>query len=175
MNRQELAREIYKVSHITGTFKLRSGQTSDQYFDNYLFEAQPDLMDEISYQLAGLIPSDTEVLAGLELGGIPLAAVLSLRTGVPAAFVRKKAKEYGTCKLAEGADVKGKKVCLIEDVITTGGQVILSAGELRSLGAQVDHVVCVILRGANSRELLGREGLELLPLFTMEELEAAAK
>ena len=171
MDRQQLAREIYEVSHITGTFKLRSGQISNQYFDKYLFEARPDLLAAIADHMAQLIPAGTEVLAGLELGGVPVASALSLKTGLPATFVRKKAKDYGTCKLAEGADVKGKNVCIIEDVVTTGGQIILSAHDLRKLGAKSENVLCVILRGSNSKELLAKEGLKLVPLFTMEELE----
>jgi orotate phosphoribosyltransferase len=172
MDKKELAHKIYAVSHITGTFKLRSGQISNQYFDKYLFEARPDLLDEIGARMAKLIPEGTEVIAGLELGGVPLAAVISLKTGLPAAFVRKTAKNYGTCKLAEGADIKGKKVCIIEDVVTTGGQIILSANDLRKLGAEITDVVCVILRGADSRALLAKENLNLIPLLTMEELEA---
>jgi orotate phosphoribosyltransferase len=171
MDRKELAKEIYRVSHITGTFKLRSGQISNQYFDKYLFEARPGLLAEIASRMAGQIPPGTEVLAGLELGGVPIATALSLKTGIPAAFVRKKAKDYGTCKLAEGSEVNDKKVCIIEDVVTTGGQIILSASDLRKLGAQIEYVMCVIQRGKDSREILAREGLKLIPLFTMEELE----
>lgn len=172
MDKQELAHKIYAVSHITGTFKLRSGQISDQYFDKYLFEARPDLLSEIADKMSKLIPAGTEVIAGLELGGVPVAAAISLKTGLPAAYVRKVAKNYGTCKLAEGAEVKGKKVCVIEDVVTTGGQIIQSVNELRKLGAIVTEVVCVILRGADSRALLAKEGLNLIPLLTREELEA---
>ena len=172
MEKKELARQIYAVSHITGTFKLRSGQISDQYFDKYLFEARPDLLKEITEKMAKMIPAGTEVLAGLELGGVPISTALSLKTGLPGAFVRKTAKNYGTCKLAEGAEIKGKKVCVIEDVVTTGGQIIISVNDLRKLGADVTDVLCVILRGANSRELLAKEGLHLIPLLTMEELEA---
>ena len=171
MDRARLAREIYEVSHITGTFKLRSGQISNQYFDKYLFESRPDLLSAIADHMTRLIPAGTEVLAGLEMGGIPIAAALSMKTGLPAAFVRKKAKDYGTCKLAEGAEVKNREVCIIEDVVTTGGQIILSANELRNLGARVKYVMCVIQRSPNSRETLAKEGLDLVPLFTMEELE----
>jgi orotate phosphoribosyltransferase len=129
MDRSSLAREIYKVSRIIGNFKLRSGQISNQYFDKYLFEARPELISEIAEHMIKIIPSGTEVLAGLEMGGIPVATVLSLKTGLSVAFVRKKAKEYGTCKLAEGAGVKNRNICIIEDVVTTGGQIILSANE----------------------------------------------
>jgi orotate phosphoribosyltransferase len=171
MDRQKLAREIYDVSHITGTFKLRSGQISNHYFDKYLFESRPDLLAAIAEQMAKMIPIGTEVLAGLELGGVPIASAISLKTGLRAAFVRKKAKDYGTCKLAEGADVNGKKVCIIEDVVTTGGQIILSANDLRQFGARAETVLCVIQRGKDSRDILAKEGLNLIPLFTMEELE----
>jgi orotate phosphoribosyltransferase len=173
MERQQLAREIYSVSHITGNFKLRSGQISNQYFDKYLFETRPALLTAIAAHMAKLVPAGTEVVAGLELGGVPIATAISQQTGLPAAFVRKNAKEYGTCKLAEGAAIQGKKVCVIEDVITTGGQVVISANDLRKLGARVEHVLCVILRGANSTEILAKEGLNLIPLFTMAELESA--
>jgi orotate phosphoribosyltransferase len=171
MQRKELAHEIYQVSHLTGQFKLRSGQISDQYFDKYLFESRPALLSEIANQMSKLIPSGTEVLAGLEMGGIPIATAISLKTGLPAAFVRKKAKDYGTCKLAEGAEINQKKVCIIEDVVTTGGQIILSAGDLKKLGAQIQAVMCVIQRGMDAEKILQKEGLALIPLFTMKELE----
>jgi len=171
MEKNELAGEIFRVSHLEGEFILRSGQVSHQYFDKYLFESNPLLLSEIATQMAVLVPKDTEILAGLEMGGIPVATALSLKTRLPAVFVRKKAKEYGTCKLAEGIDINGKKVCIIEDVVTTGGQIILSARELRKLGANIKNVLCVILRDTGSIENLKQEGLNLIPLFTMNELE----
>ncbi|MFC2011274.1 orotate phosphoribosyltransferase [Chloroflexota bacterium] len=171
MDRNELAQKIFDTSHLEGSFKLRSGQVSNEYFDKYLFESNPKLLMEIANQLSELIPEGTEALAGLEMGGIPLATTLSLQTGIPAVFVRKKAKEYGTCKLAEGADVGDKKVCIVEDVVTTGGQIIMSANDLRKLGTDVKSVLCVIERDIKGRENLKKEGLELLSLFTMEELK----
>ncbi len=170
MDRNELAVKIFEISHLTGTFKLRSGQVSNEYFDKYLFESPPELLAEIAAQMVELIPAGTELLAGLEMGGIPVATALSLRTGIPAVFVRKKAKEYGTSKLAEGGEIAGKKVCIVEDVVTTGGQISLSAADLRQLGAQVKDVLCVIRRDERAEENLRKEDLELLPLFTMEEL-----
>ncbi|MBI3040901.1 MAG: orotate phosphoribosyltransferase, partial [Chloroflexi bacterium] len=154
MERSELARKIFDTSHLEGSFKLRSGQISNEYFDKYLFESNPRLLMEITKQLAELIPAGTEVLAGLEMGGIPLATTLSLQTGIPAVFVRKKAKEYGTCKLAEGADIRDKKVCIIEDVVTTGGQIVLSANDLKQIGARIKYVLCVIERDQKCRENL---------------------
>ncbi len=175
MDRKELAAKIYQASHLEGSFKLRSGQTSNEYFDKYLFESDPALLAEIGIQVSQLIPEGTEVLAGLEMGGIPIATVLSARTGLPVVFVRKKAKEYGTCKLAEGTDIAGKNVCVIEDVVTTGGQIVLSTKDLRQLGARVEYVLCVIERDERSRGNLKKEGLELLSLFTMDELKASSK
>jgi orotate phosphoribosyltransferase len=105
MHIDELADRINSVSRLTGTFTLRSGQIASEYFDKYRFEAQPALLAEIATAMAPLIPEGTEVLAGLEMGGIPIATALSMHTGIPAAFVRKEAKTYGTAQLAEGTPV----------------------------------------------------------------------
>lgn len=170
MERSELSKEIYNISHLEGTFKLRSGQMSNEYFDKYLFESNPKLLTVIAEKLSEMIPEGTEVLAGLEMGGIPIATAMSIYTGIPVVFVRKKAKEYGTCKLAEGMNIKGKNVCIIEDVVTTGGQIVLSANDLRKYEAKLKNVLCVIERNPKGRENLEKENLELNSLFTMEEL-----
>jgi len=172
-DRSSLARQIYQIAYIRGNFKLRSGQTSTEYFDKYRFEARPEVLQPIAEQLAPLIPKGTEVLAGLEMGGIPIATALSLHTGIPAVFVRKAAKDYGTCQFAEGLDVKGKNLCIIEDVITTGGQVVLSTKDLRSLGAVVNNVLCVIHRGTAPEPKLQEIGLNMQALFNMQELKDA--
>lgn len=174
MTREELAKAIFDVSHLTGTFTLRSGAVSNEYFDKYLFEARPDVLKAIAEHMAELLPGDTQVLAGLEMGGIPIATALSLKTGLPGAFVRKEAKKYGTAKIAEGADLKGKKIVIVEDVVTSGGQVILSAADLRGLEADILCAVCVIDRESGGKEKLAAEGIELRALFTMSELKAAA-
>jgi len=171
MNRKELAKKIFEISHLTGEFKLRSGQISNEYFDKYRFESQPILLQEIALEMKTMIPKETEVLAGLEVGGIPIATALSIATGIPVVFVRKKAKDYGTCQLAEGISIRGKKVCIIEDVITTGGQVHLSAEDLKKEGAIIKDVLCVIDRGTDSILKMREKGLHLNPLFTMAELK----
>ena len=173
MNKADLAKAIYETSHITGEFLLRSGQVSHEYFDKYLFEANPLLLKAIADQLATMIPQPVNTLAGLEMGGIPIVAMLSQISGYPSLFVRKKAKTYGTCKLAEGGDVQGQRLVVIEDVVTSGGQIKLSVQELRSLGATVTDVMCVIDREAGGRSNLESEGLQLHPLFTMSELKQA--
>lgn len=169
----DLADQINAIARLTGTFTLRSGQIATEYFDKYRFEAQPALLARIAAALAPLIPEGTEVLAGLEMGGIPIATALSLHTGLPAAFVRKEAKKYGTARLAEGAEIIGKRVTIVEDVITTGGQVVISANDLRSLGAIVDHVVCVIDRSPDRGAALTAESLQMHALLTRAQLDAA--
>ena len=173
MDREELAQAIFDRTHLTGEFTLRSGVVSNEYFDKYLFESDPALLRTIAEMLAPLLPSDTEALAGLELGGVPIATMLSQVTGLPALFVRKEAKTYGTCRLAEGGDVDGRRLTVVEDVVTSGGQVVLSCGDLRERGAIVTHAVCVIDRQAGGPENLAAIDVELRPLYTMAELEQA--
>ncbi|HUW04148.1 MAG TPA: orotate phosphoribosyltransferase [Acidimicrobiales bacterium] len=164
-----LAARIGNVCRLTGSFTLRSGQQATTYFDKYLFEADPDLLGEVAELAAPLVPVDTEVLAGLELGGVPVATALSLTTGLPAAFVRKEAKSYGTAKLAEGAEIDGRKVLVVEDVITTGGQVLASAADLRDRGADIVAVLCVIDRSEGAHRLAEAD-LDLISLFTAADL-----
>jgi orotate phosphoribosyltransferase len=123
---------------------LRSGQVADEYFDKYLFEADPVLLGRMVSRMVDLMPADTDMLGGLELGGAPLAVLLSQKTGTPVLFVRKEAKTYGTGRLAEGGDPSGRTVLLVEDVITTGGAARDAARVLRRAGAVVGSVVCAI-------------------------------
>ena len=174
MNRRELAAAVYQASHLTGEFRLRSGAVSNRYFDKYRFEGNPRLLKIIADALSDLVPAHTEVLAGLELGGVPLATVLSQTTGLPAVFVRKAPKSYGTCRLAEDGDIAGRKLLLVEDVVTSGGQVAESAHALRALGGDVSAALCVIDRDSGGSGLLAADGITLSSLFRMSELEEAA-
>jgi orotate phosphoribosyltransferase len=131
------------------------------------------LLREIAEALGALLPARVQVLAGLELGGVPLAVVVCQVSGLPTAFVRKAAKTYGTCNLAEGAEVTGRRIAVIEDVVTSGGQVIESCRLLRGRQAQVTAVLCVIDREAGGRDNLAAEGLPLCSLFTMSDLQRA--
>ena len=164
-----LAQKIVKACYLKGNFKLRSGLTSKEYFDKYAIESDPLLLTELTNCLLPLIPKETELLGGLEMGGIPLTTALSLKSQIPSRFIRKQAKDYGTRRLCEGGEVKGKKICLIEDVITTGGQVIKSTEELRALGAEVSHVLCVIFRGENL-QVLEKAQLKVQWVFKKEDL-----
>ena len=171
--REALAKRIYDTAHITGDFLLRSGARSNEYFDKYLFEADPDLLKHIAISLVHLVPKGVDALAGLEMGGIPIATMLSQLTGLPVLFVRKKAKDYGTCKIAEGGRVKGRKLLIVEDVVTSGGAILDAAKALREEGAELAQVVCVIDRQSGGPDNLLKVGLELKPLFTMAELKKA--
>ena len=173
MTHQELSKAIFEVSHLTGTFTLRSGKVSNEYFDKYLFESRPALLAAIAEHLKALLPDNVQVLAGLEMGGIPIATALSLATGLPAAFVRKQAKGYGTNKVSEGAEISGVPIVIVEDVITSGGQVVLSAKDLRDAGANILCCVCVIDREQGGREALAAAGIEMRALCTMTALKAA--
>jgi orotate phosphoribosyltransferase len=172
--RTELARRIYQTAHITGEFLLRSGATSNEYFDKYLFEADPKLLKDIAEAMVPLVPPGVDALAGLEMGGIPIATMLSQFTGLPVLFVRKKAKEYGTCKIAEGGQVKGRKLLIVEDVVTSGGAILDAAKALREEGAILSQVVCVIDRESGGPANLTKVELNLKPLVTMSELKKAA-
>jgi orotate phosphoribosyltransferase len=174
MDKETLAACINDRCRLVGTFTLRSGQVSDHYFDKYQFEGDPELLGAVVAQAGAIVPPDTQVLAGLELGGVPIATGLSLATGLEAVFVRKAAKSYGTARLAEGVQVAGRRVLVIEDVITTGGQVVASTEDLRKLGAVVGHVLCVIDRSDGRHEALDKAGLTLHALFTAADLDAAA-
>ncbi len=169
---ETLARDIDAACRLTGEFVLRSGQVADTYFDKYLFEAQPALLERVAARMVDLLPEGTELLGGLEMGGIPIATMVSAKTGIPVIFIRKKAKEYGTCKLAEGPDVEGRRITIIEDVITTGGAVRDATRELRAAGATVEVVVCAIDRSPADENPLADVDLEVRSVLTRADLDA---
>ena len=170
----DLAKVLHEVSNLKGEFRLRSGKVSHEYFDKYLFESRPDLLKRIGAAMAPLVPPGTDLLAGLELGGVPVAVDIAFETGRPLLFVRKKAKDYGTCKLAEGPPFRGRRVVVVEDVVTTGGAILDGVAALRAQGALIDDVLCVIDRESGGPDKLREKGLRLIPLFTASALKRAA-
>jgi orotate phosphoribosyltransferase len=168
---EDLARRIFRAARIKDNFHMRSGLIiKDKYIDKYLFEADPHLLREIVQTIAPLIPKDVNGLAGLEMGGIPIVTALSQLTGIPALFVRKKAKTYGTFKLVEGGDVMGRKLVIVDDGITTGRQIRKSAKALRELGASIQCALVVIDRELGGVENLQKYNVNLQALFTITEL-----
>jgi orotate phosphoribosyltransferase len=174
MDKRELAKRIKAASYLTGKFKLRSGKTSSFYWDKYRFESDPILLCAIVAELQKLLPSSFDKLAGLELGGVPLATGLSFNTGKPCLYVRKEAKTYGTCNLVEGGFQTGETALAIEDVVTTAGQIRTSVGQMRELGLKIEHAFCVIDRESGGRENLAEINCSLRSVFTLTELEQLA-
>ena len=182
----ELAKQIRVASYLTGEFKLRSGNISNFYWDKYRFESDPALLTAIAKGDGDreLLPSACDGLAGLELLGgtttIPLATAVSLHyinrteTGMIRASmsVKFKAKTYGTCNLIEGGAKEGSNLVVIEDVITTAGQVCTSIEQIRAAGYTVEHVVAVIDRQAGGAEKIAALGCSFASVFTLEALEA---
>jgi orotate phosphoribosyltransferase len=175
MTREQLASRLYTTSNLAGTFQLRSGAVAHEYFDKYRFEADPSLLSAVAHALHPLIPPEIDALAGLELGGIPLVTMLSQLAQLPARFVRKAAKPYGTCQLAEGGEIAGYRLLLIEDVVTSGGQIIESTHALRHLGACITYALCVIDREAGGAKRLADIGVTLITLFQASALKAAVQ
>ena len=169
---QSLAKDIATVCRLTASFTLRSGQIATEYFDKYLFEAQPGLLLRVAEAMVSLLPAEADLLGGLELGGVPIATVVSQLTGTPTLFVRKQAKTYGTRRLAEGVDVDGRTVVLVEDVITTGGAVRHAARD--SEVRRSDRCfVCAIDRSPPGQHPLRDAGMELRSVLTRADLDNA--
>lgn len=171
---EELAQRIFDTCHLVGEFRLRSGRITGEYFDKYLFEAQPALLLDVARAMADLLPP-CDVLAGMEMGGIPVATVMSQLTGLPSVFVRKKAKEYGTCKVAEGGPIEGLRVVAVEDVVTTAGALVSGCRALRTAGALVDTAICVIDRDQGGIANLRAEGVTLRRIMGPADLERARR
>ncbi len=166
----ELARTIRERAQLHGTFTLRSGAVSQTYFDKYRFEADPALLRRIGEAMLPLVPADTTVLAGLEMGGIPLVTMLGQLTGMPTAFLRKAPKTYGTCRSAEGVELEGERVVLIEDVVSSGGAILDQLALLRADGISPATAICVIDRETGGREALADQGVALKALLTMSRI-----
>jgi len=164
---------IKEASEIHGDFTLRSGKKSNLYFDKYRFEADPILLSDVAMSMVGFIPSETQVLCGLEMGGIPVVTMLSHHAQIPAAFIRKAPKEYGTCKYAEGTDLTGKKIVIVEDVVSSGGAIIDSANMLKRDGIHVDTAICVIDRQTGGAERLHESGINLVSLLRASDMRGA--
>jgi len=170
MTQQQLAKRIADVSLLRGEFTLRSGRKSNYYLDKYRFETQPDVLIELGKMFASRIGKDIDRIAGAELGAVSLAASASMASGKPFVIVRNQKKDYGTRKLVEGILNPGDRVLIVEDVLTTGGQVLEAARSLIEAGAVVDRIVAVIDRMEGARENIEKAGYVFDALFTTEDL-----
>ena len=170
MTRTELAKRIADVSLLRGEFTLRSGRKSNYYLDKYRFETQPDVLRELVKMFAERIKPGVQRIAGAELGAVSLAAAASMASGLPFVIVRNQKKDYGTSKLVEGILEKGERVMIVEDVLTTGGQVLEAAKSLQDAGAVIDRIVAVIDRMEGARENIENAGYAFEALFTTVDL-----
>jgi len=170
MTRDQLAKRIAEVALLHGEFTLRSGCKSNYYLDKYRFETQGDVLAALGQMFAQHVTPRTKRIAGAELGAVPLAAATSMTTGIPCLFIRNQKKEYGTNKQVEGVYEPGDVVMIVEDVLTTGGQVIEAANTLRELGIEVEKIVAVIDRQEGARENIQAAGYTFEALFTTEDL-----
>jgi orotate phosphoribosyltransferase len=174
VDRDELARDLVEAAVLRGTFTLRSGQTSNYYIDKYRLTTEPHLLERITAGLEEFLPSDVNRVAGTALGAVPLATALSLRTGLPAVFVRvDAAKDHGTSRLIEGALDAGDRLALIEDVVTTGGASVTAVELLRAAGAEIAGVLAVVDREQGGTERFAANGIAFRALFTVTELGIA--
>ncbi|MCC7409472.1 MAG: orotate phosphoribosyltransferase [Phycisphaeraceae bacterium] len=170
MDDDTLIRRICDAALLRGEFTLRSGRKSKYYLDKYLFETQPDILAALAERFAKHVTPDVDLLAGAELGGIPLVAAASMATGKPSILVRNQKKGYGTAKQVEGKLEKGQRVLIVEDIATTGGQVLEAAKTLTELGAVVVKIVAVIDRQEGARENIEGAGFAFASLLTKKDL-----
>lgn len=173
MDHADLACRIHEAAHLVGSFTLASGAESAVYFDKYRLTSDPALLADIAQAMLPLVDPDVQLLAGLEMGAIPLATALSRLTHLRTVFVRKRREEHGTRKLAEGPDIDGKRLLIVEDVVSSGGQIAAAVDALRQDGAQVGHAIAILDREAGAPERLEGIGVRLHALFTGSGLAAA--
>jgi orotate phosphoribosyltransferase len=170
MTDADLIQRIADSALLRGTFTLRSGRTSHYYLDKYLFQTQPDILKALGERFARYVDGNVDRLAGAELGGIPLVSSAAMASGKPMLFIRNQKKEYGTAKQLEGKLNKGDRVLIVEDIATTGGQVLEAAKVLTDAGAKVVRIVAVVDRQEGARENIEKAGYPFDALFTKKDL-----
>jgi orotate phosphoribosyltransferase len=174
----ELGAALREHAYLEGDFVLRSGRRSRYYLDKYRFETRPDLLGPLGERIAQAVAEhepEAVRLAGPELGAVPLAAAASLASGLPFLIVRKETKDYGTANRLEGVFEDGECVCLVEDVVTSGGAAVAAIEALREAGLTCRTAVCVVDREEGGVDALARVAVRLRPLFRASELIGLAK
>jgi orotate phosphoribosyltransferase len=173
----DLAAALREHAYLEGDFVLRSGRRSRYYLDKYRFETRPDLLRPLGELIARAVAEHAPAavrIAGPELGAVTLAAAASLAGGLPFLIVRKEAKTYGTGNRLEGRYVQGEEVCLVEDVVTSGGAAVAALEALREAGLVCRTAVCVVDREEGGTDALARHAVRLWPLFRASDLVGAA-
>lgn len=147
---QAVAQALLKIKAVGFTpdkpITFKSGIISPVYVDNRRLPFNPEEWHVVMRGFDELIKNEGlefDVIAGIETAGIPHSAALSFVLNKPSVFVRKGAKDHGTKKMIEGGDVKGKKVLLIEDHVTTGGSSLAGVRPIRDEGGTVTDCLAV--------------------------------
>ena len=170
MNDAQLIQRICDAALLRGEFTLRSGRKSKYYLDKYLFETQPDILRALGDRFAKRIDSTITRVAGAELGGIPLVTAASMASGLPSVLIRNQKKDYGTAKQLEGKLGPIDRVVIVEDIATTGGQVLEAAKVITATGATIVKIIAVIDRQEGARENIEKDGFAFESLFTKTDL-----
>jgi orotate phosphoribosyltransferase len=174
----ELKLALREAAYLEGDFVLRSGKRSRYYLDKYRFETRPDILAALGERIAAAVrelePAAVR-LAGPELGAVALAAAGSLCSGLPFVIVRKAAKEYGTSNRLEGTYEAGDRICLVEDVVTSGGALLDAVEALRAARLVVETAVCIVDREEGGGEALASRAVRLHPIFRASEVLGAVK
>jgi orotate phosphoribosyltransferase len=170
MTKQELAKKVKEASYLEGDFILRSGKRSKYYFDKYLFETKPEILKALGEEFAKYITPDVTLIAGAELGGVALAAATAMAANKNWIIVRNSKKDYGTSKMVEGVLKSGDVVLLVEDIATTGGQVLEAAKVITEAGAKVKKIVAVIDRRQGAGENIAAAGYAFESILTKDDL-----
>lgn len=171
MTREQLADRIRAAAVLEGDFTLRSGRKSKFYIDKYLFEADPEILAELGRRFAEKVTPQTTRIAGAELGGVALAASAAMAAKKPFVIIRNARKDYGTGKMYEGKIEAGDHILLVEDIATTGGQVLEAAKVITGLGAKVERIVAVVDRREGAAENIRGAGYEFDSLLDSRDLK----
>ncbi|WP_456365847.1 orotate phosphoribosyltransferase [Thermococcus sp.] len=156
-----------------GRFVLTSGRESDYYINVKKLVTDPGslaLMAEMIEALTAEKGIGFDRVAGPELGAVPIATAVSLRTGKPLVIIRKRPKSHGTGSLVEGEVRKGESVLIVEDVTTTGGSVLRAAEVIEELGGKVSAISVVVDRDEGAEGRIRERGYPFLPLIRASEL-----
>lgn len=152
-----------------GRFVLTSGAVSEYYIDIKKASTDPRMLKEIAKEMS-IHAKGYDMLAGMELGAVPLVVALSLETNIPYVIVRKEKREHGTGKQIEGSSVQHKKVLIVEDVTTSGGSVLRTIQILRENMGIVDKVICVVDRESGAREKIEMLEVSFEPLLSVSDI-----
>ena len=173
--KEELLELIKERGYRKGDFTLSSGKKSEHYVN-----CKPIILTGRGLTLTSLLmlkEVQTNVVAGLTLGADPLVSGVSLVSALDgrmnnALIIRKEPKGYGTASQIEGPlPVKGSKITVLEDVVTTGGSSIKAVKVLRDEGYIVERVVSIVDRQEGGKDAMMDNDLELCSLFTIEDLK----